>query len=682
MVYPVLKEKDTWFQNSAGIKRDSITAIQIADSYMPTGSTTASWDASAAQNGSIMVYVEGKKLTIAGNGSGKIKTSVNASWMFSDSNDKDCFVNVVSITGLQVLDVSDATTILRWFQKCKALVTVDVSDLDVSNVTDMAAVFSQASALTEIVGLDTWAKKVHRVTTMRAMFQLATNLKTLDLSGWETYALEEMQSLCAGHSSYSDMALESIDVTGWDVSKVISMQGAFQRCSMLKTITGIEGWEALSCYDYRSMFYKCAALTELNAPKLVALAEMPEDLPKNENEPDTDEYYIELLPSVAHMFEDCTSLVSVYSGEWNMRHIKSIRLICRGCQELERMDVTDWEFTCLETMEYAFYSGIDHEKGYMSLRHFDPSGWNVSTCKNLHGAFYGWVTRREGNKATRHLDLSKWDVSSVQTFNHAFSHSYLTIGDTSGWKNSCAVDHDCMFLTVQNEVIDVSGIDTSNSLKMEKMFKKCFNLKKIVGFSGIRSPRAICMMEYFSECESLEEIDLSNIDTRSAATEYIVDADGTKRTEYGVGDMFYHMHSLKKITVGKNFSFTGATGVDEQGRDLSTPRNQNVLPDPVQDARPSDGCGNRTYGVEGADGKWYDLSGTAYAPNALPSFEVRTYYASLPLARAQRVVVSNGTLMDIAGSVRELTGTAEKYVPSELPGVIVGALPDGDEVYY
>ena len=68
-VQPILAQSDTWFtQGGTSVKRASITEIEIKDSYTPSGSVTASWDASAAKDGSVMAYVEGTKLIIAGNG--------------------------------------------------------------------------------------------------------------------------------------------------------------------------------------------------------------------------------------------------------------------------------------------------------------------------------------------------------------------------------------------------------------------------------------------------------------------------------------------------------------------------------------------------------------------------------------------------------------------------------------
>jgi hypothetical protein len=84
--------------------------------------------------------------------------------------------------------------------------------------------------------------------------------------------------------------------------------------------------------------------------------------------------------------------------------------------------------------------------------------------------------------------------------------------------------------------------------------------------------------------------------------------------------------SLKKITLGENFTFAGngtATG-DKIG------------------TLPTQGA---TY-VDGADGNWYTLDGTAYAPVDVPNLTAATYYASSKLAKYER---NKNKLIDLNG---------------------------------
>ena len=129
MSYPILKPNSTWFApNVSTIKRSTITTINIVDTYTPEDMTTVtdSWDASIAQDGSIMCYVEDTILTIAGNGSGKIAANEDSSWMFSDIDKTDYFTMLTELNNLSRIDFSTATNFKAIFRNC-LIVNLDIT---------------------------------------------------------------------------------------------------------------------------------------------------------------------------------------------------------------------------------------------------------------------------------------------------------------------------------------------------------------------------------------------------------------------------------------------------------------------------------------------------------------------------------------------------------------------------
>lgn len=135
MATPIFAPNFTWYKSS--YERPNITSIAIVDSYTPTGSETESWDASATNDGSLMVYRTGNTLTIAGNGSGSIKMNEDASRMFSFSTNSKCFLNLTTITGMTLLDSSEVTLMNNMFNYCNSLTSIDVSSFITNNVTNM-----------------------------------------------------------------------------------------------------------------------------------------------------------------------------------------------------------------------------------------------------------------------------------------------------------------------------------------------------------------------------------------------------------------------------------------------------------------------------------------------------------------------------------------------------------------
>ena len=71
-----------------------------------------------------------------------------------------------------------------------------------------------------------------QVTTMRNMFRTTPNLTTLDLSGWNTSKVTTMYEMF--YASGNDLV--TLNISSWDTSKVTTMQSMFYDCAALKTI--------------------------------------------------------------------------------------------------------------------------------------------------------------------------------------------------------------------------------------------------------------------------------------------------------------------------------------------------------------------------------------------------------------------------------------------------------------
>lgn len=240
MAIPTLAPNCTWFtQGGTSVKRASITQINIVDRYIPTGGETASWDASAAQDGGVMCYVDGTKLTISGNGTGeaegKIYANEDSSYAFSVMSGSDRFSNLTAIYGADKLDTSNATTFRTMFDRAIKLSEIDVSTWNTENVE-----------------------------TMERMFQGCISLTSLNLKNWDVKKVRSMNSMFVSNSSLGPMKLTSIgDVSKWDVSKVENMYYMFYFCQSLKSLD-LSGWNTESCTNMGFMFGECTSLNELD----------------------------------------------------------------------------------------------------------------------------------------------------------------------------------------------------------------------------------------------------------------------------------------------------------------------------------------------------------------------------------------------------------------------------------
>ena len=151
MSTPKFAAQNTWWK-ATSITRPSITKITIVDSYTPSGTITESWDASADGDGSLMCYVAGTELIIAGNGSGEIYTNEDAAMMFSVNRNvpTEGFINITSIDGFTLLNTSLTTTVFSMFNGCKKLVTIDLSSFNAESITDLSGMFNTCTSLTSL----------------------------------------------------------------------------------------------------------------------------------------------------------------------------------------------------------------------------------------------------------------------------------------------------------------------------------------------------------------------------------------------------------------------------------------------------------------------------------------------------------------------------------------------------
>ena len=213
----------SWFTpNVTTVKRNTITAINIVNSYVITGNEIDSWDASEDNDGSIMCYVTGTTLTIAGNGSGTIKFNADQSYWLYTTDGKDYFKNCTSFTGLSLIDTSNCTTLNRSFRGLEKITSLDISHFDISNVTSLYQTFCYCKKLTSLP-IENW--DVSNVTTMAYTFY-QTGASTLPIENWNVSNVTNLD-----HTFAHSASLNNIDLTKWDVSNVISMNRMFFNCN-------------------------------------------------------------------------------------------------------------------------------------------------------------------------------------------------------------------------------------------------------------------------------------------------------------------------------------------------------------------------------------------------------------------------------------------------------------------
>ena len=146
------------------------------------------------------------------------------------------------------------------FASTHHLVTeLDLSHWDVSHLTDLSGLFRPfGKTFISQLNLNNW--NTSNVTDMRDMFHGCYMVERI-------YGLKDLNTsnvICMCRMFMNCNSLVSLDVSNWDVSKVVDMGSMFSDCYKLAIIRGINRWNASSVSNLMWMFSDCWALKTID----------------------------------------------------------------------------------------------------------------------------------------------------------------------------------------------------------------------------------------------------------------------------------------------------------------------------------------------------------------------------------------------------------------------------------
>ena len=184
------------------------------------------------------------------------------------------------------------------------------------------------------------------------------------------------------------------------------------------------------------------------------------------------------------------------------------------------------------------------------LAYFDTSNVEI-----MEGIFAGAA-------ALTSLDLSAWDTSNVEDMGGMFAYmSNLTSLNLSGWDTSSVILMDGMFYeTSALTKLDISHFDTSSVEDMGFMFYGSGVTS--LDLSGWDTSNVELMDRMFYNASELTSLDLAGWNTQN-----VEDMDW----------MFYGTYSLRRLTLGENFRFTGNAGLPSSSGIWQNARTEAIL---------------------------------------------------------------------------------------------------------
>lgn len=197
------------------------------------------WDISAPGDSSVIAWETNGTLYVAADG--VITLGKSVAGLFSG------FTNVKSIEFNNNIDTSQVTDMQDMFLGCWNLKSIDLSGFDTRNVCNMSSMFGS----TPIQQLDVSMFDTSNVVNMAGMFANCENLQYLDLSSFDTAKVDSMSSVFG-----NCYALSYIDLSSFNTQNVTDMNGLFYRCRSLQELD-LSGFDTRNVKDMSWMFAAC-----------------------------------------------------------------------------------------------------------------------------------------------------------------------------------------------------------------------------------------------------------------------------------------------------------------------------------------------------------------------------------------------------------------------------------------
>ena len=304
--------------------------------------------------------------------SGDIYAPANCYELMFDGTTRSAMSSLVSFNA-ENLNTSRTTSMARMFRDVGAT-SLDLSGFDTAAVTDMSYMFYNCNKMDtlNVTGWDT-----RNVKTTQCMFYFDNKLTNIiGEEGWVFSSVETVQSMFRACT-----ALETLDVTNWDMSNAKNLSGFFCANSdntgamTLKELVGTENWNIQKVETLRDAFYGCGHLETVNMSN----------------------WNVSNLTTMSHMFADCYKLKNVDFTGWNTASLISMNALFNHCTSLKTVDLS--MFDTSKVKEFAqLFEACGALENVVGLEK-----WNTANGHDYSEMFSGCGSLKE-------LNLSAFDT--------------------------------------------------------------------------------------------------------------------------------------------------------------------------------------------------------------------------------------------------------------------------------
>ena len=349
------------------------------------------------------------------------------------------------------------------------------------NVKYMESTFELCSYLNSI---DLTEFDLSNVVSFRRTFY-SCSLRDIKIANSTIVNVENMGQMFYGCS------ISSLDLSIFDTSKVTDMNGLFYENNWVSL--NLKNFNTSLVTNFSYMFYGCDELKNLEI-----------------NNFDTSKGV-----DMTSMFEDCHKLKYLNISNFDTSLVTSMDNMFKQCGGLTSLDLSNFNTSLVKSMKYMFYLYYPYDYiTYTSIVSLDLSNFNTSLVTSMKGMFYQC-------KKLMKLNIKNFDTSLVTDMSEMFYEcETLTSLDISGFNgekvtNTSHMFRDCNYLTS----LDFDNFKSTEIKDMEYMFYRCHLLKSL-NLVDVDTSLTTNMNNMFFECKFLSFLNINNFNTTKVTDMY------------------------------------------------------------------------------------------------------------------------------------------------------------------
>ena len=146
------------------------------------------------------------------------------------------FSHLLRLTSVNVemLDISDVTSLRYMFSTCSALKTLDLSSWDTSAVRDMREIFLGCATLCDLKLPRNFVTS--SCTDISSMFEGCFSLSSVDVSHWDTSSVQSMRK------TFAETGIKNLDLSSFDMTSCTRVTGMFRDSVKLRKLD-LSAWK-------------------------------------------------------------------------------------------------------------------------------------------------------------------------------------------------------------------------------------------------------------------------------------------------------------------------------------------------------------------------------------------------------------------------------------------------------